>query len=153
MKSGVQMNFIERRASADRALSQLVRMIREETETLSSRDQGGVYELESTLIERSRTGPPAAPVRSRSAVPARWGAFWTVVLALVRGLWTRGRACAQRALARARVAWFCDLAPIFITFRVGFAAGGARLRKLRARERAEHEPRARDRACHPRMHD
>ena len=108
MKSGMQMNFIERRASADRALSQLVGMVREATETLSSREQGGVYRLESTLIEKSNAALPAAHASIGSALAARWGAFSTIVLALVRGLWTRSR-CAQRALARARVAWVRDL--------------------------------------------
>ena len=138
MKSGIRMNFIERRASADRALLQLVRMVREATETLSSREQGGVYRLESTLIEKSNAALPAAHVWTGSGLAARWEAFSIIVLALVRGLWARGRACARRALAHARVAWVCDLAPILITLRVGFAAGGARLRKMRTRKRAAH---------------
>ena len=102
MKSGVRMNFLERRAIADRALSQLVRMVREETESLTSREQRGVYQLESLLIERSSTELRAAQVGIGSAVAARWRALSTVVLVLVLGLWARGRAYAHRALARAR---------------------------------------------------
>ena len=103
MKSGVQMNFLERRACADRALSQLVRMAREATETLSSREQRGVYRLESTWAEKSNAAPPAAHVWIGSAFAARWTAFSIIVLALVRGLWIRVRVDSQKAIARARV--------------------------------------------------
>ena len=103
MKSGVQMNFIERRARADRALSQLVSMARAATETLSSREQRGVYRLESTWAEKSSAAPPAAHVWIGSAFAARWRAFSTIVLALVRVLSTRVRVYYQKALAHARV--------------------------------------------------
>ena len=139
MKSGMQMNFIERRASAEHALSQLVRMVRETTETLSSREQGGVYQLESTLIEKSSTRLRAARAWFGPALAARWIAFSTTVIALVRDLSARGRAYAQGALARARAECGFHLARIFITLLFGFAGGGVRLRKLRARKCAERD--------------
>jgi hypothetical protein len=135
MRSGVQMNFLERRVCADRALTQLVRLVRESTETLSSREQRGVYQLESTLVERSSAAPPASHVFSGSVSAARLMAFSTIVLTIVRGLWARGRASAHNVLARARVAWWCDVAPVFVAVRVRFAGVDARLRKLRARRR------------------
>ena len=104
MKSGIQMNFLERRARADRALSQLVRMTRASTETLSSREQRGIYRLESTLLEKSSTPPPLPQVGSRAAFAARWVAFSTLVLLLVGWLYARARAYSQRiSLARVRV--------------------------------------------------
>jgi hypothetical protein len=148
MKSGVQMNFLERRANADQALSQLVGMVREVTETMSSREQGGVYRLESTLLENSSATLPAAHVWIGSDLAARWMAFSTVLLALVGGLWARvrlhaqwalDRPYAQRALYRARLVCGWDIPRLLISLRVGFAAGGARLRKLRARQRVEHD--------------
>jgi hypothetical protein len=135
MRSGIQMNFLERRASADRALSQLVQMVREATETLSSREQGGVYRLESILVEKSNAALSVSQVRLRSGLAARLMAFSTIVLTIVRGLWARGRASAHNVLARARVAGWCDVAPVFVAVRVRFAGVDARLRKLRARRR------------------
>jgi hypothetical protein len=148
MKSGVQMNFLERRVSADHALSQLVGMVREATETLTSREQRGVYQLESTWVEEASMARPRTGVWIGSAFAARWFVFSSVMIVLVRDLFARARAYCQRALAPARAAWGCDVAPIFIALRAGVARGGARLRKLRARSRAVHETRAL-----ARMHD
>jgi hypothetical protein len=124
MKSGIQMNFLERRASADRALTQLVQMVRETTETLSSREQGGVYRLESILVEKSNAALSVSHVRLRSGLAARWMAFSTIVIALGRGFVARVCGYARRlyfetvygfAVARWRVSWGCDLARVFVT--------------------------------------
>jgi hypothetical protein len=99
MKSGVRMNFLERRLYADRALSQLIRMARDATpETLSSREQRGVFRLESMLVEKSSAVLSArAPIGSSFAV--RWKAFSLVVFTVVHHLWQKGREHRQRALA------------------------------------------------------
>ena len=91
MKSGIRMNFLERRAFADRALSRLVRMARDAAPaTLSSREQRGVFRLEARLVESS-SAPPLAPRWTESPLAARWLAFATFVLTLVHGLWARDR--------------------------------------------------------------
>ena len=102
MKSGIQMNFLERRLRADRALSQLARMVHDATETLSSREQRGIYQLESTLAAGSKTALPAVRVWIKSTFVARWRAFSIFVLVFVRSLFARVCAYSRRALARAR---------------------------------------------------
>ena len=135
MKSGVQMNPIERRACADRALAQLVQMVREETETLSSREQGGVYQLESTLVEKSNSESSAVRTRLVGAMAMRWRAFSTVLLVLVRALLARCRMYARSARAHARVTCGWHLARVFVELRVAFARVGAWLHQLRGRAR------------------
>jgi hypothetical protein len=144
MKSGVQLNFIERRVRADHALSQLVKMTRDKTETLSSREQRGFYHLESIPPEKSDAALPEPRVWTKAAWAARWLAFETVLIAFVQSLWTGACFIVRTALARARARWVCDLAPIFITLRVGFARMIAALRKLRGRDNVHHDahPRA-----------
>jgi hypothetical protein len=133
MKSGVQMNFLERRASADRALSQLVHMVRDATETLSSREQGGVYRLESMLVEKSSVALPAAHVWIGSTLMARWLAFSTTMFVLVRNHFARGRVGTRSALARARAAWGSALARISIALRVRFGDARQWLRSMSRR--------------------
>ena len=146
MKSCVQLNFIELRAIADRALSQLIRMVREETEALSSREQGGIYQLEAMLSEESSDVLPVARVglgsafatrwmAFASAVATRWTAFSTVMVTLALHLSVRSRAYGRGALARARVAWGWRFARLFVAVRVALAHANAKLRKLWPRHR------------------
>jgi hypothetical protein len=100
MKSGVQMNFLERRVYADRALLQIVRMAREATpDTLSSREQRGVFRLEAMLAEKSSA---VVTLHDGIASPfaARWAAFWTVLLTTVYSLGLRAHAYRQRKRRR-----------------------------------------------------
>jgi hypothetical protein len=76
MKSGIQMNFLERRACADRALSKLVHMARGATPpALSSREQRGVFRLEAMLVEKS-SAPLSPRDRLGATFAARWAAFF-----------------------------------------------------------------------------
>ena len=96
MKSGVQLNFFERRALADRALSRLVELAREETEKMSSREQRGVYQLEAMSVERESDSLPAVRVWIDPVWLARWRAFSASVLAYSRELWRATRATWRR---------------------------------------------------------
>ncbi|MET0596071.1 MAG: hypothetical protein ABW133_25445 [Polyangiaceae bacterium] len=87
MKSGVQLNFFERRALADRALSRLVELAREETEKMTSREQRGVYQLEATLVEKASDPLPVVRVWIDPMWLARWHALSASVLAYTRELW------------------------------------------------------------------
>jgi hypothetical protein len=89
MKSGVQLNFLERRALADRALARLVEIARQETAAMSSREQRGVYQLESTLLENSSAPCPSVRVWVDPAFVDRVRVLWTLVNARVRGFWRR----------------------------------------------------------------
>ena len=133
------MNPIERRACADRALAQLVQMVREETETLSSREQGGVYQLESTLIEKSTSESSAVRRRIAGAVTLRWRAFSAVLLVFLQALFAQFRTYARSALAHARVTCGWHLARLFVELRVVFSRVGAWLRQLRGRARRVRE--------------
>jgi hypothetical protein len=134
MKSGVRMNFLERRLYADRALSQLIRMAREATpETLSSREQRGVFRLESMLVEKSGAVLSArAPIGSSFAT--RWAAFYLVVFTIVHGLWQKARAHRQRAVA---ALWWGSavsrrlLARVFTALRAGSTSWAVRARRCR----------------------
>lgn len=96
MKSGVQLNFFERRALADRALSRLVEIAREQTETMSSREQRGVYQLETTLADGTSALAPAVRGFIDPVWIERWKVFFLAVVALVRKtgreMWSGARA-------------------------------------------------------------
>ncbi len=91
MKSGMQLNFLERRALADRALARLVQIAREETAAMSSREQRGVYQLETTLVENSSAVWPPERVWVDPAFVDRVRVLWSLVSARVRGFWRRMR--------------------------------------------------------------
>ena len=105
MKSGVQLNFFERRALADRALARLVELAREETGTMSSREQRGIYQLETTFANGASALAPAVRVRIDPVWLERWRACKALVVAVIaraeqvwRDRWSKSTYL--RALAR-----------------------------------------------------
>jgi hypothetical protein len=86
MKSGVQLNFLERRALAERALSRLVRIAREDTAAMSSREQRGIYQLEAMLADGSSEMRPDRGWIDPTLL-ARAEELWSVAIASVRQLW------------------------------------------------------------------
>jgi len=138
------MNFLEHRLYADRALSKLIRMAREATpETLSSREQRGVFRLEAILVEKSSTAVSARASVGSNFV-ARCTAFSIIVLMVIQGFWQERREHRQRAgaalwWARAVIRHFLARAFMALRARVYRSVGR---RELRAPERApERRPR------------
>lgn len=105
MKSGVQLNFLERRALADRALSRLVQITRDDTAAMTSREQRGVYQLEPMFVEGASAMLPPARLAIDPKYLARWKGLKAFVSATAREFWYRKLPVYwQRILAhRARV--------------------------------------------------